>query len=168
MMLGVRMCIPSVSSDVKSMWYANAVASLPDEEREATLANPRKMLQPRSLKVTVPFGFRYLERPSRANALLVPQTLFHSNGWEFCMLTIPPHRVTDRFRCIICPVSACHFRSYHHSHAGKDPHADNSVVHLGNDGLLPKVDAARSHGARNQCTHTYANHPVLRDTRCLA
>ena len=53
LMLGVRLVVPPVSSAVTSTWYANAVASLPEEERAKTLSNPRKMLRPRSLQAPV-------------------------------------------------------------------------------------------------------------------
>jgi len=55
-MLAVRVIVPSVSREVTSAWYANAVASLPEEEREAVLANPRKMLRPRSLQAKIPMA----------------------------------------------------------------------------------------------------------------
>jgi len=54
LLLLVRRAVPPVPTVVASAWYENAVASLPSEEREATLANPRKMLRPRSLRSKIP------------------------------------------------------------------------------------------------------------------
>ncbi|KAL1515485.1 hypothetical protein AB1Y20_002109 [Prymnesium parvum] len=54
LLLAVRKAVPPVPTLVASTWYDNAIASLSPEEREATLANPRRMLRPRSLRSKIP------------------------------------------------------------------------------------------------------------------
>ena len=54
LVIAVRQLVPPVPSDVRAVWYTNALASLSTEERQATLANPRKQLKPRNLKSKIP------------------------------------------------------------------------------------------------------------------
>ena len=54
LLLGVRKLVPPVPAVVASAWYENALASLAPEDRAATLANPRMMLTPRSLRSKIP------------------------------------------------------------------------------------------------------------------
>uniref|UniRef100_A0A7S2JMV9 Phosphatidic acid phosphatase type 2/haloperoxidase domain-containing protein n=1 Tax=Haptolina brevifila TaxID=156173 RepID=A0A7S2JMV9_9EUKA len=54
LLVAVRQIVPPVASDVRNAWYANAVASLPPEEQQAVLDNPRRQLKPRNLKSKLP------------------------------------------------------------------------------------------------------------------
>ena len=50
----IRRLVPSITDETRSRWYANAVAALPPEDREETLSNPSRLLQPRTLYSKLP------------------------------------------------------------------------------------------------------------------
>ena len=54
LMVASRQAVQPVTSQERSLWFANALQSLTPDEREAVLADPRRRLKPRNLKSKVP------------------------------------------------------------------------------------------------------------------
>ncbi len=54
LMLLMRAIVPPPSAITRQAWYANALSSLPPDERQSTSIDPEKMLKPRSLRSKIP------------------------------------------------------------------------------------------------------------------
>ena len=54
LMVAVRQAVPPVQADIKTYWYANALAALPERARAETRSSAQRQLKPRNLKSKIP------------------------------------------------------------------------------------------------------------------